>query len=260
MNKKYAVIGKGFIYPRHVQAIEATGGEVIMTCDINKKTKPDFTDWVEMFHDPKFKEVDTVVVLTPNYLHSVMCREAVSYGKEVLCEKPLCIEDFVTQNVNSVLQLRYHPEVQKLKTTNIKEAHVTAKMFRGKKYFDSWKGNNTKSGGILYNLGIHYLDLLTYLLGYEWSVVEVTKTDKLVKGIIKFENAVATFHIEIVNRKSKQGRNIIIDGQEITLSNQENLSYEDLHRKVYEDLLVGKCVKTVDCVPSLLLAREINEF
>ena len=38
-------------------------------------------------------------------------------------------------------------------------------VYRDEKYFSGWKGDEGKSGGILFNLGIHYFDILFYLFG-----------------------------------------------------------------------------------------------
>ena len=256
---KYAIIGMGFIYSRHIKAIQDTGGEVVLTCDIDPTKNPDFTDWVEMYHSPRFKDVDCVVICTPNYLHGVMAREAVKLNKEVICEKPMYLEYFDTddkslEEITPILQLRYNPALIGL---NARDVYVEAKMFRDDKYWNSWKGNDVKSGGILFNLGVHYIDILRVLLG-EWLEVEnalVTKTQAT--GKIRFENGFGEFHIEIVDDKSKQGRKVVVDGKEINLSNQENLSYEDLHKNVYQDFVMERGYKGENTFASLNLIHEI---
>lgn len=254
---KFAIIGKGFIYPRHVQAIEANGGEVIMTADINPETQPDFIDWLEMFNHPKFDLVTHVAICTPNYLHSTISREALLRGKKVLCEKPLSINGLDGMDgTKTVLQLRYHPELQKLNKP--KHISVEAKMFRDEKYWSSWKGNPVLSGGVLYNLGVHYIDLLIFLMGDSWEILESTVTDKLAKGIIRFPGSgLANFHIEIVDTKEEQGRKLVADGKEITLSNQENLSYEDLHKEVYQEFIAGRGIGVKEAGKSLKLIKAI---
>src|SRR3990167_6165931 len=163
---KYAVIGLGFIFPRHKEAIEKTGGEIILTCDIDETKKADFTSWETMFDSPKFDTVDAVVICTPNYLHSSIARRALARGKKVLCEKPLSIDGVDgLEGVNTVLQLRYHPEVIRAKALKPYSIELRLNFKRGDDYFNGWKGDNSKSGGLLYNLGIHYFDLLFYLLG-----------------------------------------------------------------------------------------------
>lgn len=256
---KFCIVGMGFIYPRHKNAIEYFGGEVYLTCDIDKRKKPDFTDWVEMFNHPKFDKVSFVSICTPNYLHSTITREALLRGKRVLCEKPLSINGTEgMEGVKTVLQLRYHPKLQFI--NNPKQVHIEARMFRNEQYWDSWKGNEIMSGGVLYNLGVHYIDLLVFLLGDSWTILEVKKTKKMVSGKIRFRDSQATFLIEVVSNRKKQGRKVVIDGEEISLSDQDNLSYEDLHRKVYENFLAGMGVSLTEAKKSIKLIGAILNF
>ena len=62
--KRYAIIGKGFIFSRHKEAIELTGGEVVLTCDIDPEKKADYTDYRNMFNCPEMKKVDVVVIVS----------------------------------------------------------------------------------------------------------------------------------------------------------------------------------------------------
>ena len=157
---KFAIIGKGFIYPRHKKAIEDLGQTVALTCDIDPAKEADFIDWVEMFNHPRFREIEFVSICTPNYLHSIMTREAILKGKKVLCEKPFVINSFQAEELPkrafTVLQLRHHPEVIALKESGVKPK--TAKMVvcvkRDQSYWKGWKGNVVKSGGIVFNLGL----------------------------------------------------------------------------------------------------------
>lgn len=254
-NFTFAVIGMGFIYPRHKLAIESLGGKIILTCDIDSSKKPDFTDWVEMYHSEKFKKVNYVSICAPNYLHAVMAKEAMLRDKRVLSEKPLSISG--TQGlhgVNTVLQLRYHPVLQNLKPSRVE---VTAKMFRDETYWNGWKGDVLKSGGILYNLGVHYIDLLIFLLGNPINIQTAEVTDKLATGQIVFERGIGEFHIEILDSREGQIRKILADGQEVSLSDKDNLSYEDLHVQVYENFLNGKGISFGEEKKSLDLIAEI---
>ena len=261
----FAVIGKGFIYPRHEQAIESVGGKVLMTCDINPETNPTFLDWLEMYNHPSFQKVDAVVICTPNYLHSTMVKEALSRGKKVLCEKPLTLNGIEGMSgVKAVLQLRKHPILQKIrdrKNRYIKgDVRVEARMYRDEKYFNSWKGDTVKSGGILFNLGVHYIDLLIFLLGKPKEILFVKVREKKVEGIVKFKNYRGMFNISIVDSPEKQGRNLFIGDREINLSNKENLSYEDLHIDVYKDFINNRGVGARSANQSLDLIYRILKW
>ena len=252
---KFAIIGKGFIYHRHKKAIEDLGHEVYLTCDNDLDKKPDFSDWLEMYNHPDFENIDVVVICTPNYLHATMAREALLRGKRVLCEKPLSINGIKNlDGVNTVLQLRYHPALRNLKA---KDVFVKAVMFRDEHYWDSWKGNFVKSGGILFNLGIHYIDLLIFLLGKPKYIENVSITDALATGKVLFENGSGTFHIEIVDSREKANRSILVDGKEINLSNKDNLSYEDLHKDAYLHFIDGNGIPLKEAYKSLKLVHDL---
>lgn len=255
---KYAIVGMGFIFGRHVQAIEATGGQIIMTCDIDPSKNPDYTDWELMMDSDAFNEVDAVVICTPNYLHKPMAQKALALGKQVLCEKPLSIDGVDgLEDVNVVLQLRYAPQLKGLKPEYVS---VVAKMYRDDSYWKSWKGNDLKSGGILYNLGIHYIDLLIFLLGEPIKVLDAYCDPKLVSGSAEFERGRGRFHIEIIDSREGQSRSVIVDGKEINLSDKDNLSYENLHTEVYKHFINGDGIPLSEARKSLELVDHILHY
>lgn len=261
-NYNFAIVGMGFIYPRHRQAIKSLGGRVFLTCDSDATKKPDFTDWVEMFNHPKFDKVSHVSICAPNYLHSTIAREALLKGKKVLCEKPLSINGTDGMSgVQAVMQLRYHPELQNINRP--KQLYIEAKMYRDEKYWKSWKGNEVMSGGILYNLGVHYVDIAIFLLGDRWRIISVKKNKRMIDAQVLFDGfdgSVVRFHIEVVNDRSKQGRKLWADGKEILLSNADNLSYEDLHKAVYKDFVSGRGVSVEEANKSLKLIKAILQW
>ena len=74
--------------------------------------------------------------------------------------------------VFSILQLRLHPSILSLKDKlekvskfhkiDVKLKYITS---RGKWYFESWKGDEKKSGGIATNIGVHFFDMLQWIFG-----------------------------------------------------------------------------------------------
>ena len=178
---KWAIVGLGFISERHFKAIEHIGGEVILACDIDPEKAYDFEDknvsfyqdFYEMISSLTFKEVTHVAICTPNYLHAVMINAI--KGKVVLCEKPLTFEVKELEGLKkvwTVLQLRHHPMIKSL-VGNPVHVQIVVKVFRGQDYWFGWKGKDHQSGGIIFNLGIHYLDLLIYLLGNKYDILKV---------------------------------------------------------------------------------------
>lgn len=264
----YAIIGQGFIWPRHKAAIEATGGIVKLRCDLqHPKIYPDFLDWVQMYNSPRFKEIDTVVILTPNYLHSTMAREAIRLGKKVICEKPLTIFDDYTglDDVSTVLQLRYNPLLQEMKAKIGPKSYVSFKVetYREDTYFNSWKGNSELSGGILYNMGIHYFDILLQLLGKPLEIVSCDLKEREAQGEIRFEKGRGVFHLSLNGQPGPAIRSFSIneeffdfDGATIPLKDTGEVI--NLHTEVYKAINNGNALTLKDVKPSLDLVAALK--
>lgn len=268
---KFAIIGKGFIFPSHEKAIKAVGGEIVDVVD-EKTDGPDA--WKDMV---KKTIADCVVVLTPNDLHFEMSKFALEQGKFVLCEKPLVtnleqIKMLVDKDkIFTVLQLRYHPLVELIKKEQlIKEGKHLVDMnifFKrdDENYINGWKNQKNRSGGFLYNIGVHYFDLLLYLFGDAKKI----KVDKIyenngshpeaeARGIIEGENFLCNWQVFINKKAPETGeiikkREYVINGTSYNFSSKDNLAEENLHRFTYEDFLRGKGVKPREALRSIAL-------
>ena len=139
------------------------------------------TDYHVALDDP---EVDAVWVLTPNYAHYTVTMDALRSGKNVLCEKPITInyplsvemaEEAKKQGkiLNIGVCNRYNRSVEMLRQL-VDEGkfgkiyHVYCS-FRECRSIPGLGGPfTTKSqsgGGALIDWGIHFLDLILYILG-----------------------------------------------------------------------------------------------
>ena len=224
MNFDWAIIGTGFIYPRHKQAIEDNGGKVVAT--YNTKN-----DWREVLKS----DVPNVAICTPNDLHYEMALECLKAGKRVLIEKPpvLNMEQFEelvgVGNLYVVLQLRYHPIVQTLKTLvkHDNEAKIDIHINRDKSYWDGWKGDVRRSGGVIWNIGSHYFDILLHCLGGQPAKIE--------------------YKIDLSAPKNDQWRFVTLNGYQFNFSSKDNLSYEGLHFHVYKEIKEGRGIKLSEC-------------
>ena len=143
--------------------------------------------------------VDYLSICSPNYLHDAHCRLALRLHASAICEKPLVISpwnlDQLAQiegeyggKIYTVLQLRLHPEAQRLKSAidasggerlQCSLQYVTR---RGAWYDQSWKGRENKSGGLAMNIGIHFFDLLIWLFGPVKKSSVTVREDRRLKG------------------------------------------------------------------------------
>lgn len=260
---RYALLGSGgFIAPRHVKAINDVGSELVLTCDINPDAGADYLDYREMFASEEFKSVDAVSICTPNYLHPEMVRDALRTGKRVMCEKPLTINtDFTGMDgVYVVHQLRFHPHFDEMVAAirKARSIEIIMKAYRDEKFWSTWKGDEIKSGGVVYIMGAHAFDLLLCALPQQFFVEFVEDSMKKSKGRIAFDGGPSIeFYIEFLDSKEGQTRHFIIDDKKYELSIMDNLSFEGLHDRVYRAFESGvpsnfqdavRCVKLMDAI------------
>lgn len=194
MKKTIAVIGCGRIANMaHFPALAKMDNvRVKYACDIIKekaeKIKAEYpfvenviTDYKEALAD---SEVDAVFVLTPNYAHYEITMDALKAGKDVMCEKPVtvnydlsCVMAKEAEKQGRILNIgvcnRYNKSVEMLEELNRQNRfgniyHIYCS-FRSFRDIPGLGGPfTTKSqsgGGVLIDWGIHFMDLILYILG-----------------------------------------------------------------------------------------------
>ena len=270
--KNFAVFGVGgYVAPRHLKAIKETGNQMVAAYDKSDSVgiidsyfpEAAFFTEMELFdrHVSKLKntdnQLDIISVCTPNYLHDAHTRYALRLGTDVICEKPLVLNPWnvdVLQNVENetgrkvynILQLRLHPSIIALNW-----------------YYTSWKGSDSKSGGIATNIGIHFYDMLCYIFGnVQESVVHVATHDR-VAGFIRFDKARVRYFLSI-NKKTlpkavlENGkttfRQIVINGEPFEFSD----GFTDLHTESYRRILAGDGFGLDEVRPCIQIVYDIR--
>ena len=252
---KFAIIGAGFIFDRHVQAIKENKGEIVSVCDIDekKKYKADmakfYTDWEVMLDET---DADYVVICTPNYLHAKMCLKAHEMGFKVICEKPPVVtqDEYKAlkdlEDISIVLQCRYSKPLIHLNERMLfhnKETLMEIEVHRDDWYMKSWKADPEKSGGLLYNIGCHYFDLLCWWFGKAHDCAINKLEDKRIEGWIKFKDSFTNFTIAIDAPVDQQKRILEVGAERMNLT---QLGFESLHPEVYKSILKGDGYKLKD--------------
>ncbi len=139
------------------------------------------TDYHEVLADP---EVKAVWVLTPNYAHYTVTMDALRAGKHVFCEKPITVNyalscEMAEEADKRGLMLnigvcnRYHKSVELLEEMNregkfgkIYHVYCSFRAFRSIPGLGGAFTTKAQSGGgVLIDWGVHYLDLILYILG-----------------------------------------------------------------------------------------------
>lgn len=225
MQKKLRVgiIGLGRIFPRHLDDSIKPIRELELTavCDKNfnlakeigtKENVPYYENYQDLISD---KNVDIVAICTPNGLHFEMGVAVAGENKYCIMEKPIALNfkdalSLVSAFKKSkgklfpVLQVRYNPVVKIIKKHieekelgRILTASLIIRWTRPQKYFDEsdWKGTLKMDGGTLLTQGIHYVDVMQYLLGSVYSVfgklervAHQIETEDIANAIIDFQS------------------------------------------------------------------------
>ena len=152
-----------------------------MQQEYSGKVENVITDYHIALNDP---EVDAVYVLTPNYAHYTVTMDALKAGKHVFCEKPITVNYALScemaqaaEAAGKILNIgvcnRYHRSVEMLEEWNREGRfgnvyHVYCS-FRSFRSIPGLGGPFTikeqSGGGVLIDWGVHFLDLILYILG-----------------------------------------------------------------------------------------------
>ena len=299
--RNFALIGAaGYIAPRHMAAIKATGNRIVAAMDPNDSVGiidsyfPESAFFVEFErfdrHIDKLRrkddgrKVEFVSICSPNYLHDSHIRFALRAGADAICEKPLVVNPWNAEalqdieresgrKVYTILQLRLHPSIIALRQRvadavaadpnvmfDIDLTYITS---RGAWYFASWKSEDTKSGGIAANIGVHFFDMLLWVFGPLVENNVHLLTWDVGSGVLRFKNANVRWFLsvnadylpEAVQAKGQRTyRSITMDGGEIEFSE----GFTDLHTDSYRHILTGGGFGLDDALPAIRLVHEIR--
>jgi len=280
----FALIGAaGYIAPRHMKAIKDVGGELVAALDPHDSVGvldsyfPDcafFTEF-ERFdrHCEKLRRegrgIDYVSIASLNYLHDAHSRFALRIGADAICEKPLvlnernldaikALEEETGHRVWGVYQLRYHPEVQRMKEfvslkSNVHSVDIIYRTPRGKWYDHSWKCQVDKSGGLPTNIGCHLFDIAAMLFGKAKVKFTSIQSIKTASGIIEFAGASVMWGL--FANGSKPQRSFKIDNEPFDL----NGGFTELHTEVYRQILAGNGIGIEDVRESVRICEAIRQ-
>jgi UDP-N-acetyl-2-amino-2-deoxyglucuronate dehydrogenase len=282
MEKKafnFALIGAaGYIAPRHMRAIKDTGNVLVAALDrfdsvgIIDSFFPEaafFTE-TERFdrHLDKLRrkgeqKIDYVSICSPNYLHDAHIRLSLRNEAHAICEKPIVlnpwnvdalneIEKESGKNIYTILQLRLHPSIVKLKkeidegpADKIYDLDLTYITSRGRWYHISWKGDHDKSGGVATNIGVHFFDMLSWIFGGVRSNIVHVSNDHTAAGFLELERARIRWFLSLQKENIPETvredgtstyRSITMEGEEIEFSG----GFTDLHTISYSEILEGR--------------------
>ena len=188
---RIGVVGCGVVHGTHCEAVkEIDGAELTAVYDVvsdrGKATAEKYGTHAAASLDELFGMVDAVNVCVPSGDHHKIGIAAAKAGKHVLCEKPIdvtypnalamveaCEKARVTLGVIS--QHRFSKDMQELHRLahdgsfgRLLQGDAYIKWYRSQNYYDSgdWRGTwALDGGGCLMNQGVHYVDMLQWVMG-----------------------------------------------------------------------------------------------
>lgn len=189
----FGIIGCGVIAPFHARAVgEVPNARLVAVADIvaERAEQRGAEFGVEHHADVDAllarPDVDAVSICVPSGLHAEVGVRAAEAGKHVVIEKPIevtleaadrlieaCQRHGVGMTVIS--QHRFGPAVRRLRELidsgrlgRLIVGDAVIKWYRSQAYYDSgdWRGTwSLDGGGSLMNQGVHYTDLLQWMMG-----------------------------------------------------------------------------------------------
>lgn len=200
----FAIVGCGVISALHARALaEVDGARLVAVADVvpERARRLGEEHSVPWAADPseviQRDDVDAVCACVPSGLHAEIGIMAAGAGKHVVVEKPIDVSleaadrligacEKAGVQLAVISQRRFDDDVQRLRRMidegrlgRLLLGEAAVKWYRSQAYYDSedWRGTLAlDGGGALINQGIHYLDLLRWLMGPVESVVARTDT------------------------------------------------------------------------------------
>ncbi len=227
--KKIGIVGCGRIAYRHVEAMFYSGRyEIVWLFDVKEEMALSLADYVKRVfgYMPQvlssldtldIQHVDVITITTPNVYHLSSIKDFWSFSDEFVVEKPVVMDSKEWNELNMLSQkkkiyishqLRYLPVYEYVKSLISEDklgklSHISINMWwnRNKEYFEQaeWRGTWKYDGGMLFNQGIHFLDLGVFFasakpleITVKWSnrLHPYIETDDVALGYITFENGV----------------------------------------------------------------------
>jgi len=188
--KNVLIIGCGAIFPRHLESIQNNEDfNLVAICDsqkyivdiLSKKLNvKGYTDYKKAILE---SSTDFCVIATPNSLHFQQSIFCLQNNCDILVEKPVDfshkkVEEIISESIKynqkayCVLQVRANQSIEILKRClelnllgELRGISLLQRWQRPYEYFSGWRAEPEIGGGTLYEVGIHYLDVMQKLFG-----------------------------------------------------------------------------------------------
>jgi myo-inositol 2-dehydrogenase / D-chiro-inositol 1-dehydrogenase len=181
---RIGVVGCGKIGARHLDAFRRIDGvELIVADQEDGQAKVAAEQWgaeAVSAEDLLERNIEALDVCVPSTMHKEWIVRGLEAGLDVFCEKPLCMSHSegleiqraartAGRNVIVGYLYRHHPAFKFAKETIdhgiIGRPHFALARLGGRGSHRSWKHDLRDGGGAIFEMMVHILDLLSWILG-----------------------------------------------------------------------------------------------
>lgn len=216
--KKVGLIGAGYMGRCHTEVYKIISllmdVKLCGVCDIRKEKAEKsarihsakiYESFEDLINSP---EIDVVDICLPTYLHFEYAKMAIKAGKELFIEKPVTIKLSEAYELIE-LQKKYKTKIMVGQCVRLWPSYSYLKeVYDSKKYgslkrislsrnsctpywgWENWYADETKSGGAIFDLHIHDLDYIRYLLG-EPDDIHCYGNTQYIKSILNYKGILA---------------------------------------------------------------------
>jgi predicted dehydrogenase len=189
----------------------------------------------DMFADPN---IDALIICTPHDTHKELALKTIASGKYCIIEKPLglnskecqeiLLSKYYKNNIFLAYQTRFNTAMQFVFDAissgalgTLRFCSASVRKNRDDEYFkNSWHGDKSRVGGMLFNQGAHAIDLMMKFCGEPEKISgiakrfrNVTELEDLYVATIEFKNGVVgTLEVTTYARPKNLGSSIFIIG------------------------------------------------
>lgn len=188
----FGILGCGVSSNFHASALLKIDNAILKGAfDPNQNVCQDFTNKYGIITYKSFEEmladseIDAICICTPSFLHTQNAIDALSANKHVVIEKPMAIStadadkiiaacEKSSKLVTAICQLRFSDDVKKIKQLlndnafgKVSICSLSMNYYRTREYYSesSWRGSLSLDGGVLFNQGVHGIDIIEYIMG-----------------------------------------------------------------------------------------------
>jgi predicted dehydrogenase len=184
--QRIGLVGLGFIGKAHLEAYrKIPNAEVVAICtrDVSREVDGYSEHTFVSDYDAMLMrdDIDMVDICLPTYLHEEYIIKAARAKKHIICEKPLSLSLESVERIYDEVDkcgvrlfighvLRFWPAYQKIKETSMAKTLQNIDVIHAQRLgqlptWSTWFQYPEKSGGALFDLHLHDIDFVYYLLG-----------------------------------------------------------------------------------------------